>query len=120
MKLVILESPYRGDSYEDTERNEQYARVCLGDCIKRGESPIASHLLYTQPGILDDSKPEERKLGMEAGWAWYSVAQACVVYADYGISSGMWAGIQRAWGEGVRVNVRSLHGEVRETVLQVW
>ena len=64
MKRVILESPYAGD----IQRNIKYARECLKDSIKRGEAPIASHLLYTQ--VLDDNIPEERQHGIDAGLAW--------------------------------------------------
>src|SRR3546814_12910998 len=66
MKLVIIESPYAGD----VEENTRYARACLQDCLRRGEAPFASHLLYTQPGILDDRVPDERELGLEAGRRW--------------------------------------------------
>lgn len=66
MKLVVIESPYAGD----VTRNLRYARFCVKDCIRRGEAPIASHLLFTQPGILDDNVPEERVTGMNAGFAW--------------------------------------------------
>ena len=41
-----------------------YARACVADCLRRGEAPIASHLLYTQPGVLDDDVPEERAQGI--------------------------------------------------------
>jgi hypothetical protein len=70
MRRVVLESPFAGD----VEANLKYARECMADCLRRGEAPIASHLLYTQPGILDDTKPEERKLGMEAGFTWNVLA----------------------------------------------
>ena len=72
MKRVILESPYAGD----LGRNIKYPRACLRDSIHRGEAPLASHLLYTQEGVLDDGDPEERKLGIEAGLAWGPVAEA--------------------------------------------
>lgn len=85
MRKVILESPYAGF----IQRNIEYARLCVKDSLLRGESPIASHLLYTQEGILNDSDPEERQLGMDAGLAWLSVADAHVFYIDYGYSSGM-------------------------------
>jgi hypothetical protein len=61
------------------------------------------------PGILDDAKPEERTLGIEAGLAWGPVAQATVVYVDRGISESMWQGIDRAEAEGRLVEWRSLH-----------
>jgi hypothetical protein len=91
VRRVIVESPYAGD----IERNVRYARAAVADCIKRGEAPIASHLLFTQPGVLDDSKPEERKLGIEAGYAWWSVAQAIIFYEDLGWSNGMLAARNR-------------------------
>lgn len=104
MRLVILESPYAGD----VEQNVEYARRCVRDALSRGEAPIASHLLYTQPGILDDDKPEERQLGIRAGLAWRYVAEASVVYTDRGISSGMKKGIARAKESGVPVEYRSI------------
>jgi hypothetical protein len=42
--------------------------------IIAGEAPIASHLLYTQPGVLRDEIPEERRHGIDAGLAWGAVA----------------------------------------------
>jgi hypothetical protein len=87
MRLVIIESPYAGN----IERNMAYARACLADSLARGEAPIASHLLYTQPGVLDDNKPGERALGIAAGLAWMAVADAQVFYVDLGWSRGMWA-----------------------------
>jgi hypothetical protein len=104
VRLVIIESPYAGD----VELNVRYARVCLRDCLLRGEAPLASHLLYTQPGVLDDPIPDERALGIEAGLAWGRAAEATVVYTDLGISSGMQQGISRAHGEGRLVEYRFL------------
>lgn len=103
-RLVILESPYAGD----VERNVAYARACLRDCLYRGESPLASHLLYTQPGVLNDHSPEERAMGLKAGHDWYLKAYTCVVYTDLGISPGMEAGIAAARSHGVPVEYRTL------------
>lgn len=85
LRLVILESPFAGD----IERNLRYARACLHDCLLRGEAPIASHLLYTQPGVLNDDVPQERQWGINAGLAWGRVAQAAVFYTDLNWSNGM-------------------------------
>lgn len=95
MRLVILESPYAGNVIQRW-LNRRYARACVRDCLKRGDSPIASHLLFTQRGILRDNVPDERKLGIEAGLAWKRVAQASVVYVDRGVSAGMKHGIRAA------------------------
>jgi hypothetical protein len=101
---VILESPYSGD----VEANLAYARACLRDSLKRGEAPIASHLLYTQPGVLSDALPEERDLGIRAGLLWGTFAQKTVVYTDRGISEGMKLGIAAAQTEGRAIEYRSL------------
>jgi hypothetical protein len=58
----------------------------VSDSLLRGEAPIASHLLYTQPGVLNDQVADERRLGIEAGLAWLRAAKATVVYQDLGIS----------------------------------
>ncbi|MGN7963401.1 DUF7768 domain-containing protein [Brucella sp. 22210] len=100
--LVIIESPYSGD----VARNTEYARACLLDSLRRGEAPIASHLLLTQ--VLDDLRPDERELGIEAGLAWYRVAEKCVVYEDWGKSSGMITGIRRAKQFSVPVEFRNI------------
>ncbi len=107
-RLVILESPYKGNTPEELERNIQYARRCMRDCFQKGDYPFASHLLYTQPGILDDNDKEERKLGIEAGLAWVNHAEATIVYTDFGISEGMKYGIQRAEKEGRKIEYRTL------------
>ncbi len=104
MRLVILESPYAGE----VEANVAYARRCLRDSLRRGESPIASHLLYTQPGVLDDAVPVERQQGIDAGLAWRRVAEASVVYTDRGISKGMEYGIKAAEQAGIPVEYRRL------------
>lgn len=100
--LVIIETPYSGD----VEGNIEYARACLLDSLRRGEAPIASHLLHTQ--VLDDMQSDERTLGIEAGLAWYRVATKCVVYSDRGISGGMKMGIDRASLQGVAIEYRSI------------
>lgn len=107
MKRVILESPYAGD----VATNEAYARRALRDCLLRGEAPIASHLLYTQSGVLDDTLPDERALGIEAGLVWGALAELTVVYADLGVSRGMLQGMQRAMAEGRGIEVRLIGTE---------
>lgn len=104
---VVVESPYAGD----IERHERYARACLADCIRRGEAPIASHLLYTQPGVLNDRIPSDRALGIAMGFLWARFAHKTVVYHDLGFSKGMQAGITDARDNGREVEYRKLGGE---------
>lgn len=84
-KLVVIESPFAGDVH----RNTLYARAAMRDSLLRGEAPIASHLLYTQAGILDDLVPEERAQGINAGLEWAKHAELAVFYVDLGWSLGM-------------------------------
>lgn len=92
MRLVIIESPYKGD----TARNLRYLRSCIRDCINREESPYASHRMLTD--ALDDSSSFERAVGIAAGLAWRNAGQLVhgefkpvlpVFYLDLGWTEGM-------------------------------
>lgn len=106
MKRVIIESPYAGN----LERNIHYLSRCLRHSLLSGEAPFASHALYTRIGVLDDSSPSERDIGLLAGWAWMHAAHLVAVYTDLGISPGMKAGIEKAEQNGFPVEFRSLPG----------
>lgn len=103
MRMVISESPYAGD----VERNVRYARSCLARRLSLGEAPFASHLLYTQPGVLDDGNALERQHGILAIGA---REDRTVVYTDLGISTGMGQGIAAAEDAGRPVEYRTLPG----------
>lgn len=107
MQFVILESPFAGDF----AKNREYANQCLRDCLLRGEAPFASHILYTE--ALDDTKPNERELGIEAGLMIGKHASRTVVYTDFGISKGMKYGIQHARAHNRPVEYRSLYGTTK-------
>lgn len=110
MIRVLVESPYAGD----VETNLRYLRACMADCFKRGEAPFASHGLYTQPGVLDDTIPDEREIGIEAGLIWGNAADLTACYTDLGFSSGMKYGIARAEQIGRPIEYRQLGGEWAE------
>ena len=116
MKPVVIESPYAGD----IERNLRYLRACLADSLKRGEAPFASHAIYTQPGVLNDQLPSERKLGVEAGFAWWSKTDLICFYTDLGWSIGMADARDRAVREGRSVEYRTLGGEWRQGDHAAW
>lgn len=102
LRRVILESPFAGDETV----NRAYLKACLRDSLLRGEAPVASHALY--PGALRDDVPEERELGMLAGFAWHPYARAVVIYTDLGISPGMARGMENAQKAGRTLEFRSL------------
>jgi hypothetical protein len=104
VKLVCVESPFAGD----VAGNTGYLKRCIRNCLDRGESPYASHLFFTQEGLLDDDKPFERKLGIEAGFAWAAKAHTRALYIDRGISVGMAYGVLHAYRLAQFIEVRSL------------
>jgi hypothetical protein len=109
-RLVVVESPFAADTAVGLETNLRYLRAAMADCFRHGEAPFASHGLYTQPGVLDDGKPEERKKGIDAGLAWATKADAVIVYVDLGISPGMTLGILRATENSKPVEYRTIPG----------
>lgn len=88
--LVYICSPYAGDSLRANILNaRRYCRFA----VKTGHNPFAPHLFYTQ--FLDDSQPEERKLGMELGMIMLTKCAEVWVFGGT-ISSGMEREIARA------------------------
>ena len=108
MKRVVIESPYAGDE-EEIQINEIYGRFAMHDClVNHNESPYASHLLYTQPFVLRDNVPGERKLGIEAGFFWRDVSDKTVFYTDLGMTKGMAMGVEDCKEKGKEYEVRNL------------
>lgn len=120
LKLVVVESPFSSGTTPPIlaveARNLRYVRAAMRDCLQRKEAPFPSHALYTQPGVLDDHDPEERRLGMEAGFAWGAAGDLVAVYLDLGWSRGMREGVRRATERGTQVEERRLGGAWAECV----
>ena len=110
---VVVESPFAGGFI-----NVRYARECLRDCIDRGESPFASHLLYAQKGLLDDNILDERKKGLEAAHAWLEVADSVCIYMDLGVTPGMVLGIVRAVKLKKPIRLRWFRDVKREEIIE--
>lgn len=108
--LVVIESPYAGD----VQRNVAYARAAVRDSVLRGEAPIASHLLFTQAGILIDGIEAEREIGIEANLAWARVCDFAAIYIDYGVSPGMKKAIE--FYEERRINIVSKFMYIKEKI----
>ena len=111
MKRVIIESPYAGH----IQMNEIYGELCMHDClVNHNETPYASHLLYTRKWVLRDDHPEERKLGIDAGFYWREVADQTNFYIDLGVTDGMVLGIEDCMEKGNEYTVRNLPDELWE------
>lgn len=110
---VLIESPLSAPSKTGLGLNQLYGRAALRDSLLRGEAPMASHLLYAQTFVLDDTDPVEHEIGMLAGFSWLPLVERVVVYIDRGITKGMKEGIRRAEILGVTVEERSLEDWAR-------
>lgn len=104
MRTVAIESPYAGD----IDLNLRYLRAAMRDCLQRGEAPYASHALYTQPGVLRDGVPEERRLGIDAGFALAGRLDVVIFYLDLGWSPGMEAALTHWLATGQKLEERNI------------
>ncbi len=112
MRLVIIEHPWKD---LPPAIRHTYLKLCIQDCLRRGEAPMASVPVFCMTGALDDLNPEERRQGIAAGLEWYRAADGCVAYTDHGISAGMMQGMAHAQSLGKIVEVRELYPREAET-----
>ena len=89
MKRIYVASPYAGD----IEKNTEFAKEACRHVMNEGHAFFAPHLLY--PAILDDSKPEERQLGIDMGLSMLEHCDEPWCYGDR-ISHGMMLEIEEA------------------------
>ena len=87
--IVYICSPYSGDVEGNVAAARRYSRFA----VEKGYIPIAPHLLF--PQFLDDSRPDERELGLFFGNALMSKCSEVWVFGSR-ISSGMESEIKRA------------------------
>ncbi|MFT4243834.1 MAG: hypothetical protein ACMXYB_00065 [Candidatus Woesearchaeota archaeon] len=120
-QYVDIETPYSGKSQKEIERNILFARACIRDSILRGEIPFASHLLYTQSGILDDTINEERELGINLGKELIEHLPnvKTVVYENLGITQGMKLGIELSKQKGRDIEYRKLQDNWEEEAIKL-
>ena len=117
MNLVVIESPFappKDDPRPEItlQRNVAYCRASMRMAFMEGFAPYASHGLYTLPGVLIDTIPDERRLGMKGGFSWGRVSECKMrwMMMDFGKSSGMVAGEKEAQKCGQEVVERTLPG----------
>lgn len=89
MKLAYICSPCRGDYEKNIIKAQEYCREAMND----GLLPLAPHVYFTQ--FVDDTNPEERKLGLRCG---LQLLRHCQLIRVYGckVSAGMYDEIQLA------------------------
>jgi len=114
MKITMIESPFRGrgDSEimrtADAAANRAYAYRALHHSLQIGEAPFASHILY--PLVLNDNIPEQRTLGMRAGFEFLKCMEQYAFYTDRGWSDGMIDALEKAALHKKEIVLRSFEG----------
>lgn len=117
-RRVVIESPFGRNpdgskcSPAEYARNARYLDRCIRDSLSRGEAPYASHGFFPKPGRLDDTIPEQRKQGIDAGLAWGEAAHLRACYMDHGATEGMERAL--AEQEGIPVEPRYIGKEPDE------
>ena len=113
MIRTVVESPFGRNvdgskcTPEQYARNIRYLNRALTHSIRRGdEAPYASHRFY--PGLLDDTEPADRALGMKMGLVWSEAAQRVAVYQDHGITEGMQQALAQHAERGIEVVFRMI------------
>lgn len=94
--LVFICSPYSGD----TERNAERARGYCRFAVSKGCIPLAPHILFTQ--FLDDSDPEQRRLGIFCGLVLQCKCQEVWVFG-HKVTKGMAVEVEKARQRGIPV-----------------
>ena len=115
LRVTVYESPFAASTFDQFARHVAYIRLLtrLGAQV-HGEAAIASHMIWTQPGVLRDDDPEERALGIDCGLA--VALLACnghvghVYWTDLGWSGGMLRSAESMRERGLPINERSLVG----------
>lgn len=103
-RFVQVESPFAAETARGYAVNIAYARAAVRDAILRGETPIAAHLLYPQPGILLEETDREKGIALALDLLPH--VDAVVVYSNLGVSPGMQRAIQEAHRLGIPVEYR--------------
>lgn len=116
IRVVIVESPFAAPTPEGLERNARYLDACILDCLRRGETPYASHRMLT--GALRDAVPEEREQGIKAGFDMREALSnaggtsvVTAIYLDLGMSDGMRRGVEHSDELDIACDHRRLGGE---------
>lgn len=99
--IVVIESPFQNLADADG-----YLDKCIAHSLKYAESPYASHRMLVGP--LDDGCPTCRRIGIQAGYAFYGVASLVAFYVDHGWSAGMLLARSRCEKVGADTVVRRI------------
>lgn len=94
--IVYICSPYAGDIEKNVNAARSYSRFT----VDKGFIPVAPHLLF--PQFMDDTDPQERKLGLFFGNALMSKCSEVWVFGST-ISPGMQVEIKRARWKNYRL-----------------
>jgi len=106
--IICVESPCGSSDKDIFESNRLYLKRCMRYVFDKRCKPIASHALYAFSGMLDDSNPKDRALGIKAGLELNSLADEAWFFTDYGMSPGMKKALDHWISVGKDVRILSI------------
>lgn len=104
--ITAIISRYNHPTVEGRKKHLSYARAAAYDCLDRGESPVAIHLVLGDAN--QDESPEVRTQALRASEDILRIAERAAVYSDFGISEGMEYEIRIAGYLGKSIEYRTL------------
>jgi hypothetical protein len=97
LRPVVYESPFASTDLDTFARNIAYARLLIREgATGYNEAGIASHVIWTQPGILRDTVESERNLGIACGIVFANMAKQGIIGHIYGIDLGWSKGMLKS------------------------
>lgn len=95
-KKIYVCSPCKGDIKNNVEKARLYSKYVA----RKGFIPFTPHLYFTD--FLDDSKPEERKIGLRLALEWLFQCDELWYFGEI-ISDGMKNEIEIAKKLGIKI-----------------
>lgn len=105
-KAVLIVSPFMAEDYSQSAKMVRYALRATRDSINKAESPLATHLFYSD--VLSTRNPIERDLGLQAQLTWMKGCDIIAIYIDFGITPAMQVVINAAKLRNKRIEYRTI------------
>lgn len=94
------------EDYALAAKMTRYAVRATKDSMGKNESPLASHLFYSE--VLNARNPIERDLGLQGQLTWLKGCDLIAVYLDFGITPAMQVVINHAIAKSRRIEYRTI------------
>lgn len=105
-KAVLMVTPFMAEDISQSARMVRYATRATRDSLNRNESPLASHLFYSE--VLNVRNQIERDIGLQSQLTWIKGCDIVAVYIDFGITPAMQVAINNAIMKSKKIEYRTI------------